>query len=155
MVEDAWRITGDRDQAEDLVQSALEKVQRRWRRVSLMDAPMPYVRRVMVTAAISWRRCRSSGEIPTVPTDQGLNDPYARIDQRAQLIAGLHRLPAMTRAALGLRYFEDLSEAETAAAMGVSIGTLKSQSRRGLKRLREVFEAGPSRKHDPAAARSL
>ncbi|GLY16758.1 RNA polymerase subunit sigma-24 [Kineosporia sp. NBRC 101677] len=140
----AFLLTGDRDRAEDLVQSALEKVHRHWPKVSRMDAPLEYVRRAMVTTAISWRRRRSFGEIPSLSVDPGHHDPYERIDQRQQLIAALRRLPVKMRAALVLRYFEDLSEAEVAAAMGCSVGTVKSQVSRGLERLRSTMAAGPA-----------
>jgi RNA polymerase sigma-70 factor (sigma-E family) len=149
----AFLLTGDRGQAEDLVQSALEKVHRHWPKVSRMDSPLDYVRRAMVTTAISWRRRRSSGEIPSLSVDPGSQDPYERIDQRAQLVAGLRRLPAKMRAALVLRYFEDLPEAEVAAALGCSVGTVKSQVSRGLQRLRESLETSPGRplpREDPA-----
>lgn len=95
----AFLLTGDRGQAEDLVQSALEKVHRHWPKVSRMDAPSDYVRRAMVTTAISWRRRRSYGEIPSLSIDPGTQDPYEQIDQRAQLIAALRRLPVRMRAA--------------------------------------------------------
>lgn len=154
----AFLLTGDGGQAEDLVQSALEKVHRHWRRVSQMDAPLDYVRRAMVTTAISWRRRRSFGEIPSQSLEIATHDPYERIDQRAQLVTALRRLPVKMRAALVLRYFEDLSEADVAAAMGCSVGTVKSQVSRGLKRLRETLETSsadfPLVKPDPAT-RSL
>ncbi|MBT0773648.1 SigE family RNA polymerase sigma factor [Kineosporia sp. J2-2] len=153
----AFLLTGDRGRAEDLVQSAFEKVHRRWHHVSQMDAPLEYVRRVMVTTAISWRRRRGSGEIPSLSVDVGLHDPYERIDQREQLIGALRQLPNKMRAALVLRYFEDLSEADVAAAMGCSVGTVKSHISRGLQRLREKIGDEPGRlslPDDPALRRA-
>ncbi|GAB7052975.1 SigE family RNA polymerase sigma factor [Catenuloplanes indicus] len=134
----AYLLTGDRSYAEDLVQTALEKTHRRWRRVSAMDAPVAYVRRVMVTTAISWRRRRSLGEIPAQPADRvQTGDPYQQVVERDHLLAGLRELPPRMRAVLVLRYFEDLSETDIAAALGCSTGTVKSQASRGLQRLRD------------------
>jgi RNA polymerase sigma-70 factor (sigma-E family) len=137
----AYLLTGDRSYAEDLVQTALEKTHRKWRRVSRMDAPVAYVRRAMVNTAISWRRRRSFGETPRPPEDRvAAGDPYRQVDERQQLLAALRGLPPKMRAALVLRYFEDLAEADVAAAMGCSVGTVKSQVSRGLRRLRDEMD---------------
>ena len=136
----AYLLTGDRGYAEDLVQSALEKTHRRWSRVSTMDAPVAYVRRAMVNTATSWRRRRRVSEVPLLLTDAPAGDPYAPIDQRQQMLAALRTLPPRTRAVLVLRYFADLSEAETAETLGCSVGSVKSQASRGLARLRDQIE---------------
>jgi RNA polymerase sigma-70 factor (sigma-E family) len=139
----AFLITGDRADAEDLVQAALEKVHRKWRDVAAMEMPQAYVRKIMVNTATSWRRRRSWSEIPTPPVEQAVDaDEFDRIDQRQQLTAALRKVPPKMRAVLVLRYFEDLTEAQTAQVMGCSVGTVKSQTSRGLRRLRE--DIGPA-----------
>ncbi len=147
----AYLLTGDRSYAEDLVQSALEKTHRKWRKVQAMDAPVAYVRRAMVNTAISWRRRRSFGEVPALPADSArTDDPYGQIEQRQQLLAALRTLPPKMRAVLVLRYFEDLTEADTAAALGCSVGTVKSHASRGLERLRASSGIVPSLKESHA-----
>lgn len=138
----AYLLTGDRSYAEDLVQSALEKTHRKWRKVSAMDAPVAYVRRAMVNTAISWRRRRSFGEVPALPVDAArADDPYGQVEQRQQLLAALRTLPPKMRAVLVLRYFEDLTEQDVADALGCSVGTVKSQTSRGLQRLRASLDS--------------
>ncbi|MGW5670919.1 SigE family RNA polymerase sigma factor [Micromonospora sp. NPDC003776] len=138
----AYLLTGDRGTAEDLVQSALEKTHRRWGRVLRRDAPEVYVRRVMVNTAISWRRRRRPLEVPLLTSDSApVPDPYGQVEQRELLLVALRRLPRRTQAILTLRYLEDLSEADTAAALGCSVGAVKSQASRGLARLRAEFSS--------------
>jgi RNA polymerase sigma-70 factor (sigma-E family) len=133
----AYLLTGDRGHAEDLVQSALEKTHRKWRRVAGMAAPEAYVRRAMVNTAISWRRRRRVAEVPLLPSDATpAGDEYRRVEQRQQVVAALRQLPPRMRAVLVLRYFEDLSETDIAGTLGCSVGTVKSQASRGLERLR-------------------
>ncbi|GAA4445819.1 SigE family RNA polymerase sigma factor [Phytohabitans houttuyneae] len=133
----AYLLTRDRALAEDLVQSALEKTHRHWRRV---DAPEVYTRRVMINTAISWRRRRRWTEVPLLPTDEGgQSDPYGQADNRQVLLRALRSLPPRTQAILVLRYFEDRSEAEIAQVLGCSAGSVKSQASRGIARLRELL----------------
>ncbi|MET7752102.1 SigE family RNA polymerase sigma factor [Micromonospora sp. NPDC005367] len=133
----AYLLTGDRGTAEDLVQSALEKTHRRWGRVLRRDAPEVYVRRAMVNTAISWRRRRRPLEVPLLTSDSAsAPDPYGQVEERELLLAALRRLPPRTQAILTLRYFEDLSEADTAKVLGCSVRAVKSQASRGLARLR-------------------
>lgn len=137
----AYLLTGDRGLAEDLVQSALEKTHRRWGRIRRQDAPEVYVRRVMVNTATSWWRRRRPVEVPLLASDATpVADAYAQVEQRQQLVAALRRLPPRTQAILVLRYFEDLSEVDTARVLGCSVGAVKSQASRGLARLRSQFE---------------
>ncbi|MFF0314890.1 SigE family RNA polymerase sigma factor [Micromonospora sp. NPDC005252] len=136
----AYLLTGDRGTAEDLAQSALEKTHRRWGRVLRRDAPEVYVRRVMVNTAISWRRRRRPLEVPLLTSDSAPTpDAYAQVEERQLLLTALRRLPPRTQAVLVLRYFEDLSEADTAKVLGCSIGSVKSQASRGLARMRVEF----------------
>lgn len=145
LVRTAYLITGDRGHAEDLVQSALEKAHRRWSRVGPMAAPVAYVRRTMVNTATSWRRRRRVPEVPLLASHSGdAVDPYASSGDRHQVLVALRRLPPRMRAVLVLRYFEDLSEADTALALGCSVGSVKSQTSRGLARLRAELSPGTS-----------
>ncbi|HZB51448.1 MAG TPA: SigE family RNA polymerase sigma factor [Mycobacteriales bacterium] len=139
----ACLLTGDRHRAEDLLQSALVKAHRHWARVRAEGNVEPYVRRIMVNEQRSWWRSRREypvAEVPDRPTSSG--DP-AGISERDAVWQALRRLPPRTRAVLVLRYWEDLSEAETARILDCSVGSVKSQASRGLRRLAEVLgEAG-------------
>jgi RNA polymerase sigma-70 factor (sigma-E family) len=133
LLKSAWLLTGDWHRAEDLVQEALAKTYLKWRR---MDEPDAYVRRVLVTTYVTWWRRRWRGEQPaeTLP-EQAAAGPD--VDLRHQLYAALRTLPRRQRAVVVLRYFEDRTEAETAAALGCSVGTVKSQHARAMARLRD------------------
>jgi RNA polymerase sigma-70 factor (sigma-E family) len=133
----AWLLTGDRHRAEDLVQTALMKSWRRWERIE-PAAVEAYVRRTMVTTYTDWWRRRWNGEIPTeslpetaAPAGAG-SDPGVRRD----VLVALATLPRGQRAVVVLRYFDDLTEAQAAAALGISVGTVKSQTARALRTLR-------------------
>ena len=131
----AFLLTGDRWLAEDLLQTALLKTSGRWSRIADHEAAYPYVRRVLVTTYAGWRR---RGRVSEVLTDSlpehgppGGDDPAP-----GRAVAALDALPPRMRAVIVLRYYEDLSEADTAAALGCSTGSVKSQASRGLARLR-------------------
>ncbi len=130
----AFLLTGDRGLAEDLLQTALLKTSRRWSRIADHQAAYPYVRRVLVTTSASWRRRRRIGEVLTdqVPDHPKVGEELAP----GRAVAALEALPPRMRAVIVLRYYEDLSEADTAAALGCSTGSVKSQASRGLARLR-------------------
>jgi RNA polymerase sigma-70 factor (sigma-E family) len=131
-------LTRDRGHAEDLLQTALVKAYRRWDRIE--GDPYPYVRRVLVTSAASWRRLRSTQEIVSLPAhDPGEPDGTDVVDERERMAAALATLPPRMRAVLVLRYTEDLSEAATAELLGCSVHTVRSQTVRGLARLRVVL----------------
>jgi RNA polymerase sigma-70 factor (sigma-E family) len=131
----AFLLTGDRGLAEDLLQTALLKTSRRWSRIADHQAAYPYVRRVLVTTYASWRRRR---RVTEVLTDQLPEHFPADGDEVApgRAVAALDALPPRMRAVIVLRYYEGLSEADTAAALGCSTGSVKSQASRGLARLR-------------------
>jgi RNA polymerase sigma-70 factor (sigma-E family) len=137
----AFLLTGDRGHAEDLVQSALIRAYRHWGQVRRSGVPEAYVRRILVNERNSrWRRDRHRarevvGEVPDRP---GGDEAQALAD-RDEMWRGLQAMPPRTRAVLVLRYWEDLSEAETAELLGCSVGTVKSQASRGLRRLAEVL----------------
>ena len=131
----AFLLTGDRGLAEDLLQTALLKTSRRWSRISDQQAAYPYVRRVLVTTYAGWRRRRRVGEVLTDQLHEHAGaGGEAVLPGRA--VAALDALPPRMRAVIVLRYYEDLSEADTAAALGCSTGSVKSQASRGLARLR-------------------
>lgn len=143
----AYALTGSEHAAEDLLQSALLATMSRWR---TMDQPEAYVRRVMVNQLVSgWRRHRVvevlSAVLPERPASQ------EQPELRDELWRALRRLPLRMRAVLILRYWEDLSETETAALLGCSVGTVKSQASRGLTRLRDLVAADPERRPDAIA----
>jgi RNA polymerase sigma-70 factor (sigma-E family) len=140
----AWLLTGDRGRAEDLVQEALAKTWRKWSSVAERERPEAYVRAVMVNTSVSWWRRRWRGEIPTelLPDPSGYSDPMAHVDVREAVRQALATLSPRQRAVLVLRYFDDLTETETAAAMGCSVGTVKSQASRAMARLRESPQLG-------------
>lgn len=138
---------GDRGAAEDLLQDVLERVYPRWRKIS--GAPEGYVRAALANAAASrWRhKARRVAEAPfedaLAPGDRGHEDGVA---DRDHVIHVLRQLPPRMRAVLVLRFFDDMSEAETAAALRCSVGTVKSQTSRGLAKLRELMhDAEPAR----------
>lgn len=137
----AWLLTGSRDDAEDLVQTALVRTARHWSRVLAAGDPEPYVRRVLVTAHVSaWRS--ASRRVPTAALPDGAIDAAgprpADPEDRLVLAAALARLTPRQRAVLVLRFYEDLTETQTAQALGIGVGTVKSQTRHALARLRAL-----------------
>lgn len=135
LLRSAYLLTGDWTAAEDLLQSSLVKAWSAWSRIE--GDPEPYVRRILVNSHASWWRRRWRGETPTGELPESAQShPTDRIDDRDSLWRALRRLPARQRAVLVLRYFENLSEAEIADAMGCSLGTVKSQASKALAKLR-------------------
>ena len=134
----AYLLTGDLDEAEDLLQSAYAKVLPKWTRVAAYDSPDAYVRRVMVNLRTSrWRRLRDrEWSTESVPETGRARDLSSLVVESDVLLGALRRLPARQRAAVVLRHWCDLSEAETASVMGCSPGTVKSTTSRGLAALR-------------------
>jgi RNA polymerase sigma-70 factor (sigma-E family) len=133
----AWLLTGNWQAAEDLVQVALEKTWPRWSTLNDAGHRMAYTRRVMTTSYLRGARRRWTGEIasealPETAVDGGIDDALIG----ASLRAATNRLPAKQRACVVLRYFLDLSEADTASAMGSSVGAVKSNTARALDALR-------------------
>jgi RNA polymerase sigma-70 factor (sigma-E family) len=132
-------LVGDRAGAEDLLQEMYERIYVHWRRIH--SAPDAYARKTLANLAA--KRWRSKGRKPEValadhdrPTPDGAEDHAVR----DQLITALQELPPRQRAVIVLRYYEDLSEAQTAEALGCSLGTVKSQASRALDRLRLITE---------------
>ncbi len=138
LLRSGWLLTGDWPSAEDLVQTALAAAWPRW--ATLTDAPELYVRKIMVNTFLRWRQRRWNGEIATgrLPELQAYGDAFAQIDARQALIGALDRLPPRQRAVVVLRYFGDQTEAQTAAAMGCSVGAVKAHASKALARLRDT-----------------
>jgi RNA polymerase sigma-70 factor (sigma-E family) len=133
----AYLLTGNRADAEDLVQAALAKTYLAWDRIEDRGALDGYVRRAMVNTHISWWRRRRVEEYPTdVIPDQAVADHSVAADLHDTLVRALDRLPQRMRTAVMLRYFEDMTEAEIASVLGVSLGTVKSTVSRAVARLR-------------------
>ena len=131
----AYVLTGNHHDAEDLVQTALMKAAGVWGRIS--ERPEPYVRKVMYHENISrWRRRRVAEE-PLEGHDSAVGHTESAED-RLLLADALARLTPKQRTVLVLRYYEDLTEQQAAAAMGVRVGTVKSQTRHALMRLRQL-----------------
>ncbi|WP_337590461.1 SigE family RNA polymerase sigma factor [Kribbella speibonae] len=128
----AYLLTRDHALAEDLVQTALAKAWFHWSRIQ-EDNPEPYVRRILVTTYSSWWRRRWNGEIPTEELPES---PVADGADGLDLWDAIGRLPRRQRAVVVLRFYEDLTEAETARLMGSTVGTVKSQTAKALAKLR-------------------
>lgn len=136
----AYLIVGDRDEAEDLVQETLFRVARRWPKVTRMDHPAAYGRRILVNLALRGRPKRSRRRAELSATRLGdPAAPAASPETHDELHAALAALPPRQRAVLVLRYFLDLPEAEVAAALQCSLGTVKSTASRGLARLEQTL----------------
>lgn len=135
----AGMLVGDRRIAEDVVADAFAKTFVRWRR-GVVEDPWPYLRRAIINEVRgTWRRRvrRPEGQMPA--DVQGIDAPVS-VEDRDELHRALLALPVRQRTAVVLRYLEDLSERNTAAAMGCSLGTVKSATARGLERLRVALE---------------
>jgi len=138
----ALLLTGqNRAEAEDLLQISLERAYRRRALLARDRSPEPYVRKVLVNAAIDRRRAlkrRAEQRLEARDHDPAVDDRTGEVANRDLLARSLALLPPRQRAVLVLRYWGDLSEAEIAATLGCTAGTVKSQASRGLARLREL-----------------
>lgn len=144
----AHMLCGDREQAQDIAQTALEKAYVRWDRIRLAD-PFAYVRQVVVNECrMGWRR-RSRGDLPLATVgevDLGarsasyVEDPAVMVTQRVDLLAALAGLTRRERTVVVLRYVERLTEADTARIVGIAPGTVKSTLARARDKLRRSAE---------------
>jgi RNA polymerase sigma-70 factor (sigma-E family) len=143
----AMLLTGhSKVDAEDLLQTVLERAYRRWRRICATGDPVPYVRRMLVNAAVDrWRLLRRRPELPLAPdgshaalTALDGADISVAVAEQDLLWRALACLPPGQRAVLVLRYYEDLTEAQTAAVLGCSVGSVKAQTSRALTKLRGI-----------------
>ena len=138
----AYLLTGDRGHAEDVVQTALLQVARKWRRIR--GEPAPYARRAVVNLANNHRRDRyRRPQESTAAVEPCDTAPEADVLLQQVLLPAVMDLPVRQRAVLVLRYFQDLSVEQTADALGCSTGTVKSQTHHALSKLREAL-GGPA-----------
>jgi len=141
----AYLLVWDMAEAEDLVQECLLKVARRWPRVRAMEHPQAYARRILVNLVLDGAagRARRRHELgvtdATGPGDLPAASTPSPADADPGLLEALRTLPRQQRATIVLRYFEDLSEAQTAEVLGCSVGTVKSTTSRALQRLRQTL----------------
>jgi RNA polymerase sigma-70 factor (sigma-E family) len=139
----AYLLCGDWHLAHDLVQDTLVKAYQHWARVRLADSPDAYVRRILLNEARGrWRRRERTAAVSRFPEGREPAAPDAtdEVARRVGLLQALHALPFRQRATIILRYLEGMSERETAAALGCSEGTVKSQSARALGTLRSNLD---------------
>lgn len=133
----AYGLTADLGLAEDLAQTTLAKVYASWSKVSRAQDPDAYTYRILCNANHArFRKQRVSEQVEADVPERGLRDSTEVSDERARVRSALMDLPPRQRAAVLLRYFGDLSEAQTAAVLGCSVGTVKSQTSAALARLR-------------------
>jgi RNA polymerase sigma-70 factor (sigma-E family) len=133
----AYLVIGDFQLAQDLVQESLVKTYLAWPRLRDVTKAEAYTRRTIVTTCISWRRRRSFGERPAddVP-DAGGIDPTTLLPEQGELWTAVGQLPPRQRAAVVLRFCEDLSQTQTAELMGCSVGSVKRHTSLALDKLR-------------------
>ena len=134
----SFLLTGDQHRAEDLLQTSLAKLWLVWGRVGA-EHPEAYVRRILTTTSTSWWRRRWQGERPmsdAMPERPAPGDFTDRLADKDAVVNALRALTPRQRAVVVLRYAEDLSEADVADALGISVGTVKTLASRGLARLR-------------------
>ncbi|MEU8288161.1 SigE family RNA polymerase sigma factor [Micromonospora sp. NPDC048905] len=141
----AYLLVGDHQEAQDLLQEALAKTARHWRRVQAGGHPEAYVRTVMLNQLRSWRRRRRPTEVTSerVPDAASGDDLASDTAVRVTVACALATLPARQRAALYLRFYEDLSEVETDRLLGCSVGTVKRHVHDALVRLRQHIPSTP------------
>jgi RNA polymerase sigma-70 factor (sigma-E family) len=137
----AYLMCGDWQRAADVVQEALIRVYVAWPRLERKGGLATYARRTVVSVAIDMSRKRSSHEVPTLEDDSAPSgeDVAGSVTDRQALMAALAQLPPRQRACVVLRYFEDLAVSDVAAHLGISEGTVKSQTSRGLANLQSMF----------------
>src|SRR6266545_953410 len=140
LLRSAYLLTGDQHLAEDLVQSALARTHRAWSRLHASGNAEAYTRRTMYHLQVSWwRRGRVAESYPGELPEKGAErDQHDATDTRLVLRAALLKLSSRQRAVLVLRFFEDRTETESAELLGVTVGTVKSQTAKALARLRTV-----------------
>jgi RNA polymerase sigma-70 factor (sigma-E family) len=152
----AYLLTGDHQRAEDLVQATLTKVYLHWSRVSRMDHPAAYARRILVNEASSSRWWRWSRELRTPLPELALDGYDDRVATSRTVWNAVLALPPRQRAVVVLRYYEDLSEVEIAEVLGMAPGTVKSTAHAANRRLAVVLAdvVTDAVKGDPEGSRS-
>jgi RNA polymerase sigma-70 factor (sigma-E family) len=149
-------LAGSKEAGEDLLQAALERLLKHWR--SIHGSPEGYLRRTLYNlAADGWRResaWRRQLRLLRLGTDTVVADPAVTVDLRDALVRLLMQLPPRQRAVIVARYWEELSEAETAEVLGCSAGTVKSQTWRAVRRLRELIGPGSGPRSEQAGKKT-
>lgn len=141
-------LAGDPHVAEDVVQDVLVVAHARWARISRLDAPESYLRKMIVNELVSTRRRmiarmrRERGHPPPGPADHS-----EHVVQRSALVQLIRRLPPRQRIVIALRYFEDMADADIAEVLGCSLGTVRSQASRAIRTLRESAALEPMRRN--------
>jgi RNA polymerase sigma-70 factor (sigma-E family) len=142
----AYLMCGDWHRAEDAAQDALVKVYRRWHRIDRTQGLNSYAHQCLVTAVFDqarrpWRRERLvDNDEPAAHSPGTLPDAVGAVDDRMLVVAALAALPPSQRACVVLRHYADLSLEQTADVLGIGVGGVKSQTSRGLTRLRELLD---------------
>lgn len=140
-------LTGDRDLAQDVVQDALVRAHARWRRIGAMESPEHYVKRMVTTEYLSWRRRRDRRSAvlarQRVFAQPVVADHADGTAERSALWQRLATLPARQRAVLVLGYYEGLPDSEIGRVLGCRVGTVRVYRARALATLRTVL-AGPT-----------
>jgi RNA polymerase sigma-70 factor (sigma-E family) len=129
----ATLLSGDREEARDLVQEVLTRALVKWNRIKTADDPYAYVRRMVTNEFVSWRRRRRPATVPLDRIREPVTSQPEYHDDVRQLLAGL---PAQQRAVLVLRYYEGLTDNEIADALGCRVGTVRGYASRALASLR-------------------
>lgn len=138
----AYLMVGERHLAQDLLQEALTKTYAAWPTLRDPAKAEAYTRKVITTTAISWYRRKSWQERPSDTLPEASHAGHAdELTQREWVWSALQALPPRQRAAIVLRYYEDLTEAQTAAVLGCAVGTVKSQVHAGLASLRSTLDS--------------
>ncbi len=153
----AYLLTGDSHAAEELVQDTLSRLYPKWDRVEAAEVPLAYVRRSLSNAYVNQRRRASRREhaYAEVPERWDDHDAVAQLEDRDAIWSGLRLLSDRQRAALVLRFFEDLSDEAAAAALGCRVGTIRSLVSRGLASLRQQLTHPPNNGSGPSGRESL
>lgn len=139
----AWLLTGDEHLAEDVVADAFAKVYRPWRQ-GRVDNVGGYLRTAVVNRVNSGfrRRALERREASRATVERTQDSPEANAADRDEIWQALRQLPRGQRTAIVLRYWDDMTEAQAAEVMGVTVGTVKSQSAKGLSRIRHLLQKG-------------
>ena len=139
----AYALTGDRQRAEDLLQGVLLQAFRRWARITAVEHPDAYVRRMLTNAYLDWRRRLRNSELPTdeIPEADGAPDVAIGVVDRDELQRALTTLSPHQRTVLVLRHLQGLTDDEIASILGCSVGTVRSHAARGKERVRAALTA--------------
>ena len=140
-------VTADPQQAQDIVQTVLERAYRRWDRIGGLDHPDAYLRRMVVNEFISLRRRMARVLLTAAVPDRDHTADFAdRHAERSALVERIRRLPNRQRAAVALRYWDGLADTQIAAELGCSVVSVRGYISRGLRALRlDVDARGPQR----------